>query len=354
MKQHAAPRGLDELSEREWTDFALDVGSIFATREWFATWLLHEPGLGPVEVLVSRRGDGSVAGVLALAVERSVPRVLGPLGPWPAAAPSIVCKEEDRGWITEDLVRQVQARRGVDMLRLVVPASQAPQFDAWRGDRGVAISDRSIQYDGRTWDELLSASGRNSRRAFLRRSRRLRESFAVGFRRTERADQLENDVDLLLQLHWKRWGDEVLILTPERRALLQSLAAATFARNRLYLRFLELDGRAAAAQLSFRVGTTEFAFMSAADPELREHQVGIEMLFHTVEASIADGMSALRLLPGDQEYKQRLPSIDHPIQPMLVPMSALGTAVLGGRRVARRIQRSVQRDTGSESPSARE
>lgn len=286
-----------------------------------------------MRLLVSRRGDGSLAGLLPVATERRFPRLLRPAGPWPPADHSVLCAEFDREEVTRDLLRQVTTGAG-DVLRLQVPADAAPHGVG----RPVEIetqSNRTIDLAGTTWDELLTASGRNSRRAFLRRTRRMHEAYDVVYRRTTDPATLERDIDTFLRLHWSRWGDEVYLLTAERRPFLLDFAAQALERGWLWLWFLELDGAAVAAQLSFRFAGSETAFNSGVDPAFREEQPGIALLYHTVQVAIEDGIERLHLGPGDEGYKDRLPNVDRPIKRMLVPVSPLGAATMQAWRAAR-------------------
>jgi CelD/BcsL family acetyltransferase involved in cellulose biosynthesis len=333
----------------EWDALALRSGSVFATREWSSTWQRHEEADRDVHLLTSRRADGSLAGLLPVVTERRFPHLLRPAGPWPPSDDSVICAAQDREWVTRDLLRRIPAAPGGDVLRLQVGVEEHP-----RG-RGAAVeietvSDRTILLQGTTWEELLAESGRNSRRAFQRRTRRLHETYAVTYRRTEDPAALERDIDLFLQLHWNRWGDEVFLLTEERRPFLLDFATQALRLGWLSLWFLELDGTAVAAQLSFRFAGAETAFMPGIDPAFREEQAGIALLYHTLQVAIEEGMERLHLGPGDEPYKDRLPNVDHRVKRLLVPVSPLGAASLqawrvgrGARDVAARARTSLRR-----------
>ncbi len=332
MNRPAAP---PELSDEEWDRWAVDTGQLFGTREWLQTWRRHEQP-GAVVQLVCRRSDGSLAGMLWLSVIRRFPTVLRPLGPWPAPAASVLCAEEDRPWVTRNLLAQLQATPGWDVALLDVDAPLPPLR---RGviETSPVSSYRIVDLSGRTWDEVLAGSSKNSRHAYKRRLRRLHEQHTVEFRRTTSPDRLTDDLDVFLRLHWNRWGDRTFLLTPERRPFLQDFAATALNQDRLSLWFLDLDGQPAAAQLSFRCGAEEFAFMSALDPAYREEHAGIAVLFHSIGVAIDEGMQQFNMLRGDEDYKDRLPNRDRPMRHFALAGSALGSLTLTGWQAAQRV-----------------
>ncbi|MGN6741741.1 MAG: GNAT family N-acetyltransferase [Amnibacterium sp.] len=308
------------------------------------TWQRHEEAR-PVRLLTSRRPDGTLAGLLPVTTERPFPRLLRPVGPWPPPAQSVVCEEADRQAVTRDLLQQLASGPG-DVVRLQVGADAVPR-DYGRPVPIETRSDRTIELGGTTWDELLAASGRNSRRAYLRRTRRLHEAYDVVYRRTEDPATVERDIDRFLQLHWSRWGNEAYLLTPARRPFLLDFAAQALRLGWLSLWFLELDGTAVAAQLSLRFAGVETAFNSGVDPAYREEQPGIALLYFTLQRAIDDGMRRLHLGAGDEGYKDRLPNVDRPITRLLVPVSPLGAATMTAWRAARGAKDTVGRMRGA-------
>lgn len=326
-------------TDEEWDRFAWRTGSMFATREWIGCWRDTEPGADRVEGLLHRDARGALDGALLLMPARHPFGAALPFGPWPGPAASVLSSPEDRAAVTPallDAARRSDRRRS---LRLLVPAEDEPMPGDGATPVGGTVPNRSFVLAGTDWDSLLDRSGRNSRKAYRRRTRRLHERYAVRHRISDDPAALETDVDLLLRLHQRRWADEPAVFGPERRAFLQAFVAAAAARGWIVLQFLELDGTAVAAQLSVRFAGAEFALISAADPALRDEQVGIELLFRTVQGSIEAGMRELHLLPGDEEVKRRLPGVDRPLQEVVVPLSGAAAVVARGRRSAARMLR---------------
>jgi CelD/BcsL family acetyltransferase involved in cellulose biosynthesis len=104
----------------------------------------------------------------------------------------------------------------------------------------------------------------------------------------------------------------------------------------LRLRLLELDGRAVAANYSFRVGGCEWSYQHGRDPELEHDSVGFLILAHAIREAFTEGAAEFRLGPGKQEYKLRFADGDHGLETVGLARGLRGRASLLAERRRRR------------------
>ncbi len=162
------------------------------------------------------------------------------------------------------------------------------------------------------------------------------------YRRAEQSS-LDADVDLFLKLHWMRWGDRVNLLTPARAPFLHDVARRMLEHGRLALWLLELDGEPVAAQFNLRYARTEVAFMPGMNPAFRPDHAGIVLTYHAIREAAAAGMDEVRLLRGDQPYKDKLPNRDHPVAHLLLSGSLRGDVIVTALTARRTLRRAVRR-----------
>ena len=329
------------MTPEEWDQLARRSRNVFGTREWLSTWLEHNPSDAAFTV-ASRRADGSLAGLLPLDVASRRPTVLRPLGPWPPPERPLIAADEDADTAVRDVMAQLDARAGWDVLQLdAVPCGQA--WGTGRRSRVLAREpDRVVHLDGRSWDDVLKGASRNSRKSIRRWERRLQERYDVRYRCAD-ASTLSADVDLFLKLHWMRWGAETNVLTPDRKPFLQDFAAHALARGWLFLRFLELDGEPVAAGFNLRFENIEVFFMLGMNPSWRHESVGLALAHHGIARSAAAGMQEFHYLRGSQPYKDRLPNEDRPVAHVAVPGTAVGALTVAAWGAKRRVRLAAER-----------
>jgi CelD/BcsL family acetyltransferase involved in cellulose biosynthesis len=334
---------LDGVPAADWDALALRSRNVFATREWHETWLRHNPSTTAF-TLSARRPDGSLLALLPLeAAHRGTGglTVLRPLGPWPVPERPLICAADDAAEAVRDMTAQLAARGGWDVLEMQAVPADEPWTDGLAGVTLSRTANRTIDVAGRTWEELLATTGSHLRKEIRRRERRLRERYDLRYRRSE-PGTVDEDVDVFLDLHWRRWGDEVSVLTPQRAPFLHDFVAQAAERGWLALWFLELDGRPVSAKLDFRFGGKEIFFQSGMDPAFRQDHVGLTLMFHTIREACADGLQEVHFLRGDQPHKDRLPNRDDPVRHLVLSGSGKGN-VVNRMRGAKRMLRTAAR-----------
>jgi CelD/BcsL family acetyltransferase involved in cellulose biosynthesis len=307
----------------DWSRLAQESGSIFATPEWLLSWWRHFGG--GRELLLSVEPDA----VLPFYVWRERPlrivRVLGhgpgdELGPFGPGA-------------REALGRWVETER-FDVLA----CQQLPGPESWLPalPGGVLMSKNGspvLEFEGRTWEELLKGKSRNFREQVGRRARALERDYDGRFRLVTDMDQ--DALDTFFRLHALRHDGETVITRTE--AFQREFAAIAAERGWLRLWLLELDGRPAAAWLGYRFAGAECYYQAGRDPAFDKSSVSFVLLAHTIRAALEDGANEYRFLRGDEPYKYRFASSDPGLETVVVARGAVARTTLGALRLLRRM-----------------
>jgi CelD/BcsL family acetyltransferase involved in cellulose biosynthesis len=303
-------RSLEAVPRSEWVGLAAETGSIFTTPEWLCTWWRwFGRGRKPLIGLVSR--DSELVAILPMYIwwTRGVPIVrfighgvsdrLGPI-----SSP-----------LTEPITGEVFARviDAVPLRRFILLAELVPggyRFGEVLGARTL-YRDASpfLKLDEASWDAFLQSRSANFRQQVRRFARRLAELGAVSYRLTSDLNTLDQDLDMLFDLHRRRWNGAT---TPFVRAAGAHREIATSAIQRGWLRlwFLELDGKPVAAYYGFRFGGIEMAYQGGRDPTVAKLPLGSILLSHAVREALTDGIREYHFLRGGEDYKTRFANTD--------------------------------------------
>jgi CelD/BcsL family acetyltransferase involved in cellulose biosynthesis len=168
-------------------------------------------------------------------------------------------------------------------------------------------------------DGFLATLDKKDRHEIRRKVRRA-ESF--GEVRFEDSSDPLADLDLFIDLHQRRWGDDGLFPpTPggERsRTLFRRLFEEFADDGALRLSFLSIGDRRVGAAVWFRDGETAWYYNAGLDPDARELSPGVVMVERSVRRALADGTRRLDFLRGDEPYKYEWGAIDEPVVRVLV------------------------------------
>lgn len=307
-----------------WPELAERSGNVFATWEWLSAWWRHF-GRGR-ELLAFRceRGDGSLAAILPLYVWRRRPRVLRFLGHGPGDELGPVCAPEERARTLEGLRRLLAGTRWS-----VFVGDQLS--GEWR--LAESLGARVLRREGSpvlelnvpSWDDLLATLSHGFRSQIRRDERNLLRDHGLVFRRTEDPARLEQDLDLLFDLHRLRWPDsDAFAGTAE--PFQRDFARTAFQLGWLRLWFLELEGRAHAAWYGLRFGGADSFYQGGRDPAWQRPSLGITLVAHTIREAVADGMSEYRFLRGGEGYKYRFSPRDAGLETIVLGRGPAGRA----------------------------
>lgn len=335
------PPELEALRD-DWSRLATASGNVFLTWEWAAAWWRHF-GAGHEPIFETVRRDGAVVAVLPLHRSGRAVRRLRFVGAGVADQVGVVCAPEDR------------AAAGAELRRLL---GELPH-DLFLGDRlggaegwpellGAApvVHEASpvIEIETSDWDEFLAGRSSNFRQQARKYERRLQRDHALRYRFIEDPAGLEEALDLVFDLHTRRWGADTTEFQREpMRSFHRDFARTAFERGWLRIWIAELDGRPAAAWYGFRFGEADWSFQSGRDPAFESTSVGWVLTVHAVRESVRDGMREYRFLLGAEEYKSRFATADHGLDSFVVPRTVRGRLGHLATRAARRARHIASR-----------
>ena len=172
---------------------------------------------------------------------------------------------------------------------------------------------------GTDFDGYLATLGKKDRHEIRRKIRRAE---GVGqIRLTDSTDPL-NDLQVFIDLHQRRWGDDGLFpRTPggeASRVFFRRLFEENSPDGPLRLAFLTVGDRRIAAGLHFRTADSYLYYNAGVDPDARDLSPGVVMVAAYVQRAIAEGCLRLDFLRGDEPYKYEWGAVDEPIQRLLV------------------------------------
>jgi CelD/BcsL family acetyltransferase involved in cellulose biosynthesis len=291
-----------------WRELALTTGNAFLLPEWFAAWRrVYGDDAGEPAIAADTGPDGSLRGLMPFVRTGRRLRFAGAslgdrFGPVAGTA------DEER--VAAAAAGALEKRDYLVLDHVDRGASWPGAIEAEAGLRRVTgRSDvlPSIALDGLDWEGFLAGRSRNFRSQIRSKERRLARDHELTYRRTERSEDLDRDLDAFFALHDARWTDRggSSISTERARLFHREFAAALLELGWLRLWFLELDGEAVAVWYGWNVGGRYAYYLAGLEPDRQQLSVGFVLLAHTVREAIAEGAREYDLLRGSEAYKDR-------------------------------------------------
>ena len=303
----------------EWNELLAEspADALFLTWEWLFTWWKHFGDGRQLQLLTVRRA-GRLAALAPFALAAPQPLRLLPArrqflgsgvvgsdyldvvirpGEGEAVAAALAERCARDGWALD----LAQARRGA-----AVSSELAPRLAAhgWSALTSVAHVCPYIDLTDHTWESYLRSLGASHRANVQRRLRQIHQRFVVSFERVERSEELGPALDVLLDLHRRRWherGSEAFDARLE--AFHRDFSRLALDRGWLRLYVLRLDDRPAAAFYGFSYGGRFLFYQSGFDPAFAAQSVGLVTMALTVRAALEEGAREYDLLHGHEPYK---------------------------------------------------
>jgi CelD/BcsL family acetyltransferase involved in cellulose biosynthesis len=173
--------------------------------------------------------------------------------------------------------------------------------------------------EGIDMDGYLATLGKKERHEIRRKVRRAE---AVGELRLDDSHDPLADLEVFIDLHQKRWGDDGLFPPTaggaQSRVLFRRLFELFGTDGPLRLAFLSVAGRRIAAGVHFETADGYLYYNAGVDPNARELSPGVLMVYAYVARALASGKSRLDFLRGDEPYKYHWGARDEVIQRLLV------------------------------------
>lgn len=309
---------LQEL-QRDWNRLADDVP--FRRFEWLEAWwrCYWQPGM-ELFVLTLRDPAGELVGLAPWYARRSAlwGRVLSFLGSGPVCSDylSVLAAPDHEAAVAGALADWLagEARHAWDLIELDGIEREDPVMQrllAELASRGHEIHERErigawrleLPDDWKTYVSQLSKSRRGGVRTL---QRRYFDTGRAVLRTAETVQEVDRGLEILHELHQKRresLGDPGCFASP-RFANFLALAATRFHQlGRLRLRWIELDGRPAAAEFDLSSANAIYHYQSGMEPDAARDKPGWLMQISALRDAIDQGFRAFDFLRGDEPYK---------------------------------------------------
>ncbi|HEX3239242.1 MAG TPA: GNAT family N-acetyltransferase [Solirubrobacterales bacterium] len=330
-----------EVAREEWTELAAASGNVFLTPEWLGAWWQTFGEGHELALQLVRRGDGSAAAILPLYRDRRPPSALRMIGHTQSDLLGPVCAPEDAALATEAL-RAVIASEDADLF----VGNSVEQGEGWDTALGGTVLDSMtspvLELAGRDWEQILAGRSSNFRSQMRRVERRLERDHDVAWRLADEHSAAD-DLELLIELHERRWGAESGAFKGPWGALHRRFVPLAADRGWLRMLVLELDGEPVAVNYNLRFGDAESFYQSGRDPEREKLKLGLALQVKSIRLAAAAGLSEYRFLRGDEVYKSRFADLDRPVQTVVVPMRLRARPLPALLRMAPRLPNALRR-----------
>ncbi|HVG75480.1 MAG TPA: GNAT family N-acetyltransferase [Thermoleophilaceae bacterium] len=320
----AVPAELEALRD-DWSRLAEASGNLFLTWEYAAAWWRHF-GAGREPVIGTVRRDGELVALVPLHRGGGAVRTLRFIAAGVADQVGVVSARSELPAAAAELQR----------LRSEVPhdlflAERLGGAEKWPAllDAEPRVHEASpvLKLETTDWGEFLAARSRNFRSQAGKYERRLVRDHDLSYRLCSDAGDVDDYVDLVFDLHVRRWGKGTTEFQSEpHRSFHREFAHAAFERGWLRIWIADLDGRPSAAWYGFRFGGTDWSYQSGRDPAYEAGSIGWVLTLHAIRESVQDGMRAYRFLLGQESYKTRFTIDDHGLDSFVIPRTARGHA----------------------------
>jgi CelD/BcsL family acetyltransferase involved in cellulose biosynthesis len=326
---------------RDWN--CLAGGVPFRRHEWLAAWWPHYGSADGADKMLADAPHGVRPGseLFVLAVRNAMGHLVG-VAPWfieptlaagrvvrflgsgetcsdylsllatpefttqvASAVADYLCNDASRDWDALDLegidAEDGPIRRFADeMTSRGALASTRPGLNCWR----LALPE--------SWDAYLAGVSKSHRKQLRRIETRLLDTGRAtlhSIRRAESADEVRAfDVawNHLVDLHQRRrqtLGQNGCFASPRFAAFHGDVSRRMAAAGSLRLDWLEIDGEPAAAEYHLTAGGISYAYQAGVAPEMIDDEPGRAITVALIRQAIADGLTAIDFLRGDEPYK---------------------------------------------------
>ncbi len=157
-----------------------------------------------------------------------------------------------------------------------------------------------------TWDEYLARLSKSHRKQVRRAERRLFDAGRARLHRVEHAGEVAPALDLRADLTERRRANRSgshCFSSPRFKAFQRRVASDLLDAGLLRFYWLELDGRAVAAEYQIVEDGVVYAYQGGIEPDALAHSPGQLITLATLRHAVADGCRGYDFLCGDEPYK---------------------------------------------------
>ena len=342
--------GIAEI-EDDWRVLAERRSNAFVTPEWTRAWwgqIGRETS--ELRIVAVRRDDGSLAGVMPLALDKARPRALRFAGATLGDRFHPAAELDDEEAVAGAALPALEANGAPRMVMLEKVEPGRPWIAQMREASSRRLSSTEQQQtmlpyaplEGLEWDDYMAQRSKSVRYEFRRRRHRLVADHGMAAR-TATEDTLENDLDRLFRLHEMRWAGrgQSSLADAGKRAALREFSALALRRGWLRLHILEIEEESVAAMLCWRVGDVYAYYNSGFDPAWSKQGVGNVIMGNAIREAVTEGAKEFDLLAGGEAYKRKFADAARPastfvLTPALRPITLMVAGEARGRALGRR------------------
>lgn len=171
---------------------------------------------------------------------------------------------------------------------------QQPGLNTWR-----------IEFDS-DWETYVESLSKSHRKQVRRVDRRLVESGEAVLQVASNAEQLEQGLAILIDLHQRRrlsLGEPGCFADTRFEGFLRATATELLAQDMLRLCWIELRGKPISVEFQLAGGGVTYAYQAGLDPEALDEEPGRIANIATLKHALTSGQRAFDFLRGDEPYK---------------------------------------------------
>jgi CelD/BcsL family acetyltransferase involved in cellulose biosynthesis len=296
--------------------------TIFSTLEWLGAWW-RACGQGRRLCTFSLTDpNGEYIGFAPLYSQYTESRVLGRIaclrlvgdGSEDSDNLDLIVRSGSEAAAAEALLARLESESAWDICQLNTLDTNSPTAQAMldclaRRRWPVQVSEcpGSLVQLPASWEVYLQQLSHEHASGIERYTRRLNRRYQVCIRRCGAEAELDQSLDVLFDLHQKRWqarGQSGSFASAERRRFYQEMSHGFLRNGWLEFWLLDLNGTSVAAQFAFRYRDTVYQLQEGVDPQHYTDRAGVVLRGHVLKTLIAEGVRSYDFLGGVDAHKK--------------------------------------------------
>jgi CelD/BcsL family acetyltransferase involved in cellulose biosynthesis len=310
--------------EAAWRRLEADSpAGVFASWEWASTIARHQARSRRLHVALATR-DGEPVGLAPLAYRRflgirTLVLLSGGLAEYPIADYQDVLLRPGHEQDALAALADEVAKAPWDLLWLQELPADSPttrllpeiaREHGWRVVAGPASDVHRVDLPA-SWEDYVGGLSSSWRKEIRSKLRRLEGDHGARFRLVEHAEDIDDAMETLFDLHTRRWqavGQPGIFASEQSRAFYRDLAHTMHEAGELYLGVLRTaEGEAIGAGFGFDHGGTRYAYTYGYQPgrEWEKASLGLMLDCFCIRTAIESGLQRVDLMRSEGEYKKR-------------------------------------------------
>jgi CelD/BcsL family acetyltransferase involved in cellulose biosynthesis len=289
--------------------------SVFSTWEWLSTWWQHWGKNRNLLILLAEEGD-QVLGIAPLMQSTykspgvQVSKIEFIATPHSDYHDLILAgKEKECIDLFVNYLKNLDSRWDcIDLVDFPETTPYLPLLKDALSKDFTLFHDCSSMTLPNSYEDFLKGLSRNQRKNIFRTGRRLEEQFKVEFVDYSKLDSTQKGMQILKDLHQKRWnarGLPGIFANPTVLDFNLDVSQVMLQKNWLALFLLRLSGEPACVMYGFKYRFKFYEYLTGLEPSFGKFNAGNLLRAHMIEAFIHEGIREYDFMRGYEEYKER-------------------------------------------------